>query len=126
MERRLFWGSLFFVMMLSFLGLLLSGIFWNSPSTGIIAAAIAGTFLIACAWLAISERDRSGGLFLLRALMFTVGLWMFAALACSMWFTLAAHDFGFPGVLGVAAALSVGAVVLIGANSLRQTLARAA
>lgn len=47
MDRRMLFGSLFAILLLSFLGLFLSGIFREPVSNGVIAMAIIGVFVIA-------------------------------------------------------------------------------
>lgn len=46
-DKRMFFGSLFAILLLSFLGLFLSGIFREPVTNGVIAIAIIGVFVIA-------------------------------------------------------------------------------
>lgn len=49
-------------------------------------------------------------------------LWMVAAVACSVWFTIEVNDFGYPGILGVLTALSIGTLMVAALSRVKASI----
>lgn len=69
-------------------------------------------FLAICTWFCLTHGGQSQAVFLLRSLIAMIILSMVAAVACSVWFTIEVNDFGYPGILGVLTALSIGTLMV--------------